>query len=173
MSESIDPKGRIIVDPEKIFSILYHGAKPKELICETTEEIQQYNALCALWGKPDEIIHSNSLEYVDPDEDRKKRISDWKIPDEYSNLDVKTYLISKCKTAEQIKRVEMEMELYQEKNLIQLLRLMIALVAHFREKNIVWGIGRGSSVSSYCLFLIGVHKIDSIKYGLDVKEFLR
>jgi DNA polymerase III alpha subunit len=37
----------------------------------------------------------------------------------------------------------------------------------------VWGVGRGSSVASYVLFLIGVHRIDSMKYNLDYKEFLR
>ena len=35
------------------------------------------------------------------------------------------------------------------------------------------GVGRGSSVASYILYLIGVHRIDSIKYNLDWKEFLR
>jgi len=39
--------------------------------------------------------------------------------------------------------------------------------------NVVWGVGRGSSVASYVLYLIGVHKIDSIKYNLDWQEFLR
>jgi DNA polymerase III alpha subunit len=42
-----------------------------------------------------------------------------------------------------------------------------------RKENIVWGVGRGSSVASYVLYLIGVHKIDSLYYNLDVEEFLR
>jgi DNA polymerase III alpha subunit len=42
-----------------------------------------------------------------------------------------------------------------------------------RENDIVWGVGRGSSVASYTLYLIGVHKIDSIKYELDINEFLK
>ena len=41
------------------------------------------------------------------------------------------------------------------------------------DKNVLWGVGRGSSVASYALFLIGVHKIDSVKYDLDWREFLR
>jgi len=54
-----------------------------------------------------------------------------------------------------------------------LLRYMIYLVDFMREHTIVWGVGRGSSVASYVLYLIGVHKIDSIQYGLDWREFLR
>jgi DNA polymerase III alpha subunit len=47
------------------------------------------------------------------------------------------------------------------------------LVDAMRENKIVWGVGRGSSVASYVLYLIGVHRIDSIKYDLDIKEFLK
>ena len=47
------------------------------------------------------------------------------------------------------------------------------LVDTFSENDVVWGVGRGSSVASYCLYLIGLHKIDSIKYELDIKEFLK
>jgi len=54
-----------------------------------------------------------------------------------------------------------------------LLRYMIYLVDFMRENNIVWGVGRGSSVASYVLYLIGVHRINSIQYGLDWHEFLR
>ena len=40
------------------------------------------------------------------------------------------------------------------------------------ENKIVWGVGRGSSVSSYILYLLGVHKVNSIKYGLNITDFL-
>jgi DNA polymerase III alpha subunit len=42
-----------------------------------------------------------------------------------------------------------------------------------RANNIVWGVGRGSSVASYVLFLIGIHKVDSLYYDLPIEEFLR
>jgi DNA polymerase III alpha subunit len=34
-------------------------------------------------------------------------------------------------------------------------------------------VGRGSSVASYVLYLLGVHRIDSMFYDLDPSEFLR
>jgi DNA polymerase III alpha subunit len=36
----------------------------------------------------------------------------------------------------------------------------------------VWGIGRGSSVSSYVLYVLGVHDVDSYAYDLDIGDFL-
>ena len=57
--------------------------------------------------------------------------------------------------------------------MIELLHFMKYLVDTLRKNNVVWGVGRGSSVASYILYLIGVHKVDSIKYNLDINEFLK
>ena len=70
-------------------------------------------------------------------------------------------------------RVEEELKVFEERGMEDLLRYMIYLVDYMRENDIVWGVGRGSSVASYVLYLIGVHKINSIKYSLDWREFLR
>ena len=47
------------------------------------------------------------------------------------------------------------------------------LVDTLRKNNIIWGVGRGSSVASYVLYLLGVHRIDSLYYDLDITEFLK
>jgi DNA polymerase III alpha subunit len=60
-----------------------------------------------------------------------------------------------------------------DRNLFQLLQYLKYLVDTMRKHNIVWGVGRGSSVASYVLYLIGVHKINSMYYDLDIEEFLR
>lgn len=96
----------------------------------------------------------------------------WFMPDDYyPNL--LEYLYGRCTTDEQINRVNQELELFIQHNMMDLLFYLKYLVDTFREKNILWGVGRGSSVASYVLFLIGVHKIDSIKYNLDIQEFLK
>lgn len=97
----------------------------------------------------------------------------WFIPKKYTDLDVETYVKSLCKTAKELDRVELELALYQQFKLKKLLQFLIYLVDTMRENKIVWGVGRGSSVASYVLYLIGVHKINSLKYNLDVHEFLR
>jgi DNA polymerase III alpha subunit len=69
--------------------------------------------------------------------------------------------------------VEAELELFTARNLTDILRLLIHIVTILRKNNVVWGVGRGSSVASYCLYLLGVHRVDSIRYDLDIKEFLK
>ena len=99
--------------------------------------------------------------------------SKWHMPDDYLNFDIAEWLLSKCKEDYELQRVGHELLLYQERNLFDLLRYLKYLVDTLRKNNIVWGVGRGSSVASYVLYLIGVHKINSIYYDLPVEEFLR
>ena len=75
--------------------------------------------------------------------------------------------------AEASQRVEMELALYIERGLIPILQVLVYVVDTLRKNNLVWGVGRGSSVASYVLYLIGIHKIDSLKYNLDIREFLK
>jgi DNA polymerase III alpha subunit len=97
----------------------------------------------------------------------------WHMPEEYKELDIVDYLVGLCTTEDQINRVAMELGLYDERNLIPLLQFLKYMIDTFRKSNVVWGVGRGSSVASYVLFLMGVHKTDSMLYELDVEEFLR
>ena len=97
------------------------------------------------------------------------------IPKEYEEIDVMDYLSKKLidKPQDAINRVIAEYEAFSELNMIPMLRYLIYLVDVMRENNVVWGVGRGSSVASYVLYLIGIHKVDSIKHNLDYREFLR
>ena len=97
----------------------------------------------------------------------------WYMPEEYKELDIAAHILGLCTQDYELQRVGQELLLYQERNLFNLLRFMKYLVDTLRKHNIVWGVGRGSSVSSYVLFLLGVHKINSIYYDLSVEEFLK
>ena len=99
--------------------------------------------------------------------------SNWHMPENYKNMDIAQWLLDQCQTQEELQRVGQELLLYQERNLFQLLKQLKYIVDTWRANNIVWGVGRGSSVASYVLFLLGVHRINSIYYDLDVAEFLR
>jgi len=63
--------------------------------------------------------------------------------------------------------------LFKSHAMMDVLQFLKYMVDTLRENNIVWGVGRGSSVASYVLYLLGVHKVNSIKYNLDPTEFLR
>ena len=97
----------------------------------------------------------------------------WTMPDEYKQLDIAQWLLEKCQTQEELQRVGEELLLYQERNLFDLLKQLKYTIDTWRTNSIVWGVGRGSSVASYVLYLIGVHRINSMYYDLDIREFLR
>lgn len=99
--------------------------------------------------------------------------NNWYMPDPYKNMDIAKWVLDQCTNDEQRQRVGQELLLYLDRGLFPLLQYLKYLVDTMRKYNIVWGVGRGSSVSSYVLFLIGVHKVDSLYYGLDIDEFLR
>jgi DNA polymerase III alpha subunit len=99
--------------------------------------------------------------------------NNWYMPNEYKNFDIAKYVLDQCKTEEEMQRAGQELLLYQERDMFVLLRYLKYLVDTMRNNNIVWGVGRGSSVSSFVLFLIGVHKINSLYYQLDIGEFLK
>ena len=100
---------------------------------------------------------------------------DFNMPLHYKELDVEKYIHEKLvqRDPDEIGRVEMELAMYKERGLFPVLQLLIWIVDTMRKHNLVWGVGRGSSVSSFLLYILGVHKVDSYKYGLDIKEFLR
>jgi DNA polymerase III alpha subunit len=97
----------------------------------------------------------------------------WYMPEEYKNLDIAKYVLDQCENEAEMQRAGQELLLYQERDMFVLLRYLKYLVDTMRANNIVWGVGRGSSVSSFVLFLIGVHKINSLFYQLDIDEFLK
>ena len=98
--------------------------------------------------------------------------NNWFIPDEYKQLDIEKYLIEQC-PEQNYTRLAEELVLFEQNNMIPVLKTMKYVVDTLRKNNIVWGVGRGSSVSSYVLFLVGIHKIDSVKYDLPIDEFFK
>lgn len=97
----------------------------------------------------------------------------WFMPEAYKNLDIAEHVIGLCQTDAELQRVAQELLLYQERGLFDLLRYLKYLVDLMTENRLIWGVGRGSSVASYVLYLLGVHKINSMYYDLDPAEFLR
>lgn len=110
---------------------------------------------------------------IDVAQYHKENQSNWRMPDRYKQLDIAKHLLDLCKTDAELQRVGKELLLYQERGMFDLLCFLVYIVDTMRTQGVVWGVGRGSSVASYVLYLIGVHKIDSLYYDLDIAEFLR
>jgi DNA polymerase III alpha subunit len=148
-----------------------HADKVHVVLCDESDDVNNFNKAMEEQGM-------NPLQkYIPLDVDQKTFDgvcqSEWFMPDEYKAIDVQNWVLNKCTTDKEIARVSEELIAFKKRDMNNLLRYMIYLVDFMRENNIVWGVGRGSSVASYVLYLIGVHRIDSIQYGLDWREFLR
>lgn len=96
----------------------------------------------------------------------------WFIPKDYQTMDIEQFLLTACPDAN-CQRVVDELALFNKHDMLDVLKVMKYLVDVLRKNNVVWGVGRGSSVSSYCLYLIGIHKIDSVKYDLPISDFFK
>ena len=101
------------------------------------------------------------------------RCGNWHMPKNYYEIDVLSWLLEKCQSEDEKTRVKDEYNMFEQKKFVKVLQFLIYFVDTLRANNVVWGVGRGSSVSSFCLFLIGVHKINPMLYNLDYREFLR
>ena len=156
-----------------LIDMIYSGNADKVhvVLCDESDDVEKFNKAMEEQGM-------NPLQkYIPLDVDKKTFDGvcqgEWFMPDEYKNLNVHNYILTKELTQEETARAAEELAEFERRGMINLLRYMIYLVNFMRENNIVWGVGRGSSVASYVLYLIGVHKINSIQYGLDWHEFLR
>jgi len=99
--------------------------------------------------------------------------NNWLMPSEYYDMDIAKYILDQCTTDEELQRAGHELLLFQERDMFVLLKYLKFLVDTMRQNNIVWGVGRGSSVASYVLFLLGVHKINSLYFDLSIDEFIK
>ena len=99
--------------------------------------------------------------------------SEKQIIEKLNGIGLEVEKVDHAKNENEKIRVEQELILYKKFGLLDVLKFLVYLISTMRENDIVWGVGRGSSVSSYVLYLLGVHKVDSIKYGLDVTDFLK
>jgi DNA polymerase III alpha subunit len=99
--------------------------------------------------------------------------TNWHMPEQYQELDIAEHVLSLCKSEDELQRVGQELLIYQERDMFPLLRYLKYLVDTMKSNNIIWGVGRGSSVASYVLYKLEIHKVNSLYYDLDIRDFLR
>jgi len=167
----LDKYSNPVFNEQDLFDALYSGyqIKPTDLIfVEHTKNI--WNLEEQLGFKLNEPIDA----LVSTQEFDNIMQHEWNMPAEYKEMDIEEWLISQCPPWDpQSTRLSEELEAYKARNMLDLLRWLKYFVDTCSKNNVVWGVGRGSSVASYVLYLIGVHSIDPIKYNLDWQEFLR
>jgi hypothetical protein len=157
-----------ILTSQQTIDFLLCGNHVTDCVFDDTREMALIKECNNLLTVPIKIPNDKSIE-----DSLLRRIDIWNIPDEFKSLDIEKYILGLCIDDIERKRVQNELIEFKNRNLYPLLQCLVYIVSVFRKNNVVWGVGRGSSVSSYCLFLIGIHKINSIRYNLDIGDFLK
>ena len=169
-----DQYGRVVYNRHDLYDMLYNGEDISTVSSvEWHEDFEKYNHAIEANHLRTQLYSAIEKLSLSKEEFDRQNQSEWFMPDEYKNYPIYDYCIRKCDTIEQKQRVMDEFDEYDSRGLLPLLYYMKYLVDTMRKHNILWGVGRGSSVASYVLYIIGIHRINSIQYNLDYKEFLR
>ena len=169
-----DRFGQMVFSQDDLFDLVMQGHRIdqlKQVLVDDSVSAEQINQLvdCSL----DFVPYDPEIENLTVEEFDKQCQQQWLMPAEYQDLDIAEYVLSLCNTQEQLQRCGHELLLYQQKGWFDLLKYLKYLVDVMKENNIIWGVGRGSSVASYVLYKLQVHRVDSMYYDLEPEEFLR
>ena len=172
---NIDNFGQVEITEHEAIQALVSGriTDLSQIYIDNPATIERFNAAVYANADPLPLLQTRPNVTISQEDFDLKNQNTWFMPQEYQDFDILDWLYSQCTTLEQQTRVSQELELFVQHHMFPLLKYLKYLVDTMRANNIVWGVGRGSSVASYVLYLIGVHKIDSIKYDLDIREVLK
>lgn len=166
--------GEIIYSEVDVFNLVMQGQNVHELdefFIDTNIDFSLARDL--LKQVPQAIVYDPAIEQLEVSDFDRLNQQSWHMPSEYKNLDIAKHLLELCSTQEELQRVGEELLLYQKRDMFDLLRYLKYLVDTMKQNDVIWGVGRGSSVASYVLYLLGVHRINSMYYDLDIHDFLR
>ncbi len=135
------------------------------------DEPIEFSGFLSIENIPNLKLYTDSgLSVIEFDEQAHSK---WLFPKEYMDMDIAKWILDQCKSEAELQRAGEELLLFQDREMFVLLKYLKYLVDTMRKNNIVWGVGRGSSVASFVLFLLGVHRINSLYYDLSIDEFLK
>jgi DNA polymerase III alpha subunit len=167
-----DQYGQIIYNEHDLVSMVMRGITAEQMQGMLVESELNLDTASMYLQQAPQLIEYLFTDMTVAEFDQMKQNS-WHMPDQYKKLDIAEHVLSLCCTDAELQRCGHELLLFQERNLFDLLRYLKYLVDTLRANHMIWGVGRGSSVASHVLYLLGVHRIDAMFYDLDVQEFLR
>lgn len=168
-----DQWGRPLLTESEVIDYLYKNPTADISRLYLPHPEKHNNAIDSNFSELSKVLPLDDIA-LSPEEWHKSNQQHWYMPDEYKNMDIAAWILAECKGDEtELQRCGTELLEYAERGLLPLLAYIKYLVDTMRANNVVWGVGRGSSVASFVLYKIGIHKINSITYELDFKEFMR
>lgn len=161
--------GTVICKTAAVVEMLYQDIDIDSVLLDDAEECKNHNHAIRLLDSDINPLYSSTVEQYSGID----WYQHWTTPEQYTAIDIKAWCLSTCRSENEIDRVIEEYSMFEERDMIPVLRHLLYIVDTLRQYNITWGVGRGSSVSSYILYLIGINRINPLDFGLDVREFLK
>jgi hypothetical protein len=170
-----DQYGQMIWNETDVCDLVMQGKNIKDLSHMILEPGVDLRNIRAVLEDADDLLSWQNRDSGDvsvAEFDRQQQ-SHWHMPDDYKNLDIAAHVLGLCESDAELQRCGEELLLFQQAGLFDLLRYLCYLVDTMQCHDVIWGVGRGSSVASFVLYKLKVHRINSLYYDLDPREFLR
>jgi len=164
--------GDVLVKYDTLFKMFRNEQSADNLTVMDHDDVRRYNM-----KHPDQILHIGHMS--GKAEAPPVKAYRFNIPEQITELDLDQYLVEKLvdKFPEMpdvyVDRLCLEMEMMRDREMEELLRVLIYMYEKFQSHGLVYGIGRGSACASLVLYLIGIHMVDPILYDIPIGEFLR
>jgi len=167
----LDKYSNPVFNEQDLFDAIYNGYQfnvSETMVVDRTDAVKQLETQIGF-----KFLDPYETHFETSDYDHACQ-SIWNMPEEYKTLDIEMWVREQTPPWDpESTRVEEELAEFKSRNMLDLLRWLKYFVDTSRSNNVLWGVGRGSSVASYVLYIIGVHKINPIKHNLDWREFWR
>lgn len=159
------------VDPDMVPELFLNGVKPENVAVNYfNSDIKKFNTLSEI--------------QIEANKSANKPFSyEWDVPHTYLALELTEYVetklalflnekqFDKAEQEKYILRLKTELKYVEQYDMGKLFRTLVYVLDTLKSSNTVWGVGRGSSCASLILFLIGIHKVDPVKFGIPATEF--
>lgn len=156
------------VDASLVPELLLRGVSQDKIVASPNDDLNLFNQIA-----DDPIL-------AEKRENESFNLT-WNIPDQFKQLDLRSFLFLQLNNLQQTDkrfldqsytdRIEIELKEIRNRNIEPLFKTLIFIVHELKKNNKVWGVGRGSSCASLVLFLIELHQVDPIRFGISHTEF--
>lgn len=162
--------GEVILGYECLLNLARDGRDFHSHRAIKDERVEQYNRIAEKildqWNDDGEAVGPSDESY------------EWNTPEDYKTIDVYElcdFLLEekKLRKPKYLHRLKVELNEMERVGMFPVVRHLCFLVDDFIERDVVWGVGRGSSCASLVLFLIGLNKVDPVEYDIPAWEFLK
>ena len=163
VDRTIYDNGEIVYNYLGLLNLLRDGVDlADKLVCdhEEVDQLEAYADLQLQKGPTGAILESSAFQ--------------WNTPEPYASRDVFQECLELVGNDEEYRdRCLYEIDQYNKNDLLGMLRHVVYMLDVFRQNEIVWGVGRGSSSASLLLYLVGLHMVDPVEYDIPLSEFIK